>query len=87
MVVTVLLFRTEEAPPTATPKAAGGEGGGLFGSDDEGDDLFFTPTKSLTKATPTAASTESQTSADKSMTSDQKAALRYVRTVVTMIVS
>ena len=56
-------------------KAAGGGGGRLFGSDDEDDDMFFVPTTSLAKATPKAASTKSQ-SADKSMTSDPKAALR-----------
>lgn len=65
----------EDSPPPAKPKT--GEGGGLFGSDDEeGEDLFFTPTKSPTKSLPKL--TPSSTSSTHTMTQDQKAALRQV---------
>ncbi len=54
------------------PKSSGG---GLFGSDDEeDDDMFFTPTKTVSKTTPT--SNASASSATQSMTNDEKAALR-----------
>lgn len=68
----VCLF-VEEAPPKKPVDS--GKGGGLFGSDDEEDDLFFsTPSKPLSKTTPKA----TPISASKPMTTDQKAALRYV---------
>ena len=55
-------------PPTKLKSA------GLFGSEDEEDDMFFTPaTKSIPKVTPNKIATHTKT-----MTQDQKDALRFV---------